>query len=98
MLPVNLQKHRKQITQIARRYGARDSAFLALTPAGDATTTSDLASARRPRSWHKSLRPGGMLYEIGQTLGIPVDILNEDSLDPEFRDRIKKDGGIRYER
>ena len=91
MLPVNLQKHRKQITQIARRYGARNIRVFGSYARGDATTTSDLDLLVDLAPGKSLFDLGGMLYEIGQALGIPVDILNEDSLDPDFRDRIKRD-------
>lgn len=91
MLPINLQSHRKLITRIARRYGARNIRVFGSYARGEATPESGLDLLVRLAPGKSLFDLGGMQYEIEQGLGIPVDILNEDGLDPLFRDRIKKD-------
>lgn len=91
MLPDQLEKHRKLITRIARRYGASNVRIFGSYARGDYTPASDLDLLVDLAPGRSLFDLGGLLFEIEQSLGISVDIVTENGLDPDFRERIQKD-------
>ncbi len=79
---------RQKIREIALRHGASNVRVFGSFARGEQTVASDLdllvtAGAETP-PWF----PGGMLADLEDLLGRPVDVVTEAGLHPLLRDRI----------
>lgn len=83
-----LQTNRRKILETAARYGASHVRVFGSVARGTADEASDidfLVSLAPDRSL---LDLGGLLYELGQILGVDVDVVTEDSLRASIRRKV----------
>jgi len=86
-----LQRHREQILALAEKRGAshvRVFGSVARGEAGDASDVDFLVEFEPQRSL---LDQGGLLADLQDLLGCPVDILSERALRPRFKERILRE-------
>ncbi|MBK9214174.1 MAG: nucleotidyltransferase family protein [Chloracidobacterium sp.] len=86
-----ISKKRAEIAQIARRHGATNIRVFGSVVRGEADGNSDfdfLVDLERGRSL---LDLGGLLMDLQQLLGRPVDVVTEKSLRPRIRERVLRE-------
>ena len=79
---------REQILQVARRHGVTRVRVFGSTARGDAGPQSDVDFlvdvGSEPTPWF----PGGLVAELEELLGRPVQVVTERGLDRLLRDRV----------
>lgn len=86
-----ISRKRTEIVRIARRHGATNIRVFGSFARGEADNTSDvdfLVDLERGRSL---LDLGGLLMDLQNLLGRPVDVVTEKSLRPRIRDRVLRE-------
>lgn len=80
--------HREQILQVARRHGVTRVRVFGSAARGDAGPKSDVdflvEVGTKPTPWF----PGGLVAELEELLGRPVQVITERGLDGLLRDRV----------
>jgi len=86
-----LQRHRQQILALAKQRGAYNVRVFGSVARGEAGDGSDVdfLMAFEPR--RSLLDQGGLLADLQDLLGCPVDILSERALRPRFKARIMRE-------
>ncbi len=82
---------RNEIVQIAKRYGASNIRVFGSVARGEADIESDidfLVDLERGRSL---LDLGGLLMDLQNLLGRPVDVVTEKGLRPRIRERVLRE-------
>ncbi len=83
-----VKSKREQILQIARRHGVTRVRVFGSTARGDAGPESDVDFlvdvGSEPTPWF----PGGLVAELEELLGRPVQVVTERGLDGLLRDRV----------
>ena len=75
-----LKEKREEILQIAQKHGARNVRVFGSATRGDATPESDLDLLVEAGEQTSPWFPAGLVEELEDILGRPVDIVTEDSL------------------
>lgn len=86
-----ISKKRTEIAEIARRHGASNIRVFGSIARGEADNSSDvdfLVDLERGRSL---LDLGGLLMDLQQLFGRPVDVVTEKSLRPRIRERVLRE-------
>ena len=86
-----LKSHREEILQVSRRHGVTRVRVFGSTARGDAGPQSDVDLlvdvGPNPTPWF----PGGLVAELEQLLGRPVQVVTERGLDLLLRDRVLRE-------
>jgi predicted nucleotidyltransferase len=83
-----LQANRRKILETAARYGASQVRVFGSVARGTADEESDIDFLVKLAPDRSLLDLGGLLYELGQILGVDVDVVTEDSLRANLRKRV----------
>jgi len=75
-----LRTRREQILEIARKHGAYDLRVFGSVARGEADEQSDLDFLVEVRPIHSSWFPAGLVADLEDLLGIPVDVVTKDGL------------------
>lgn len=84
------------IAPLAESYGAERVYLFGSYARGDMTDTSDI-DLRIDKGHIRGLALAGLLVDLENALGLPVDLLTTASLDKQFLSAIKEDEVILYE-
>jgi len=84
------------VAPLAEAYGAERVYLFGSYARGDMTDESDV-DLRIDKGNIRGLALAGLLVELEDALGLPVDLLTTSSLDARFLSAIKKDEVILYE-
>jgi len=88
----------KTVSPIAKEYQIRSLRLFGSYARGEARPDSDLDFVIDPGEKNHSLfRLGGLQADLSEAFHKKVDLLTDNSLDPKFRDSIKKDEVMIYE-
>ena len=83
-----LRQMRARIREVARRHGVTDIRVFGSVARGEDSPESDVdflvAVGGEPSSWF----PAGLVLDLGELLGRPVEVVTEQGLDVSIRDRV----------
>lgn len=85
---IELQGKRKLINRIAAKYGAKRIRVFGSVARGDTIKTSDLDLLVDLEANRSLFDLGGLQFELEKSLAIPVDLVTENSLRGDFRERV----------
>jgi predicted nucleotidyltransferase len=88
---LSINRQREGILEIAARYGATDIRVIGSVARGDATDASDLDLIVRFEPGRSLLDHGGLVMDLRELLGIRVDVIDEEALQPRFRQHVMKE-------
>lgn len=83
-----LRTKRAEILGMAAQYGAYNVRVFGSVARGEADAASDVDFLVEVESGRSLLDLGGLLMELQELLGCPVDIVTEKGLRPRIRDRV----------
>ena len=84
------------VSRLAKQYGAERIYLFGSYALGDMTDTSDI-DLRIDKGSIRGFQLGGLLLDLEDSFGIPVDLVPTSSLDQRFLDTIQKDEVLLYE-
>ena len=84
------------IVPLAKKYGAERIFLFGSYARGDMTDSSDI-DLRIDKGSIRGLALAGLLVDLEDALGIPVDLIPTTSLDPRFLESIHPDEVLLYE-
>ena len=84
------EKH-DEILRIAARHGAKNIRVFGSVARGDADAASDVDVLVDMEPGRSLLDMGGLLMDLQDVLGCPVDVVTERGLRPRIRDRVLKE-------
>ena len=96
MAAKTLPEIRKIVSRLAAQYGAQRVYLFGSYARSDMTPASDLDLRIDKGSIH-GLQLAGLLVDLEDALGVPVDLISTGSLDPGFLSAIQKDEVLLYE-
>ena len=79
---------RSEIMRIPQRHGAFNIRVFGSVARGDSDEKSDVDFLVDMESGRSLLDLGGLLFDLQDLLGIPVDVVTEKGLRPRIRERI----------
>lgn len=94
--PYTIPQLRNIVAPIAKAYGAERVYLFGSYARGDVTDTSDI-DLRIDKGKIRGLALAGLLVDLEDALGLPVDLLTTASLDERFLSAIKEDEVILYD-
>lgn len=83
-----LRTKRAEILGMAAQYGAYNVRVFGSVARGEADAASDVDFLVEVESGRSLLDLGGLLMELQELLGCPMDIVTEKGLRPRIRDRV----------
>lgn len=83
-----LQNKRASIYQIAEKYGATRIRVFGSVARGDADEKSDVDFLVNLEAGRSLFDLGGLQYELQESLALPVDVVTEDGLKGDAREKI----------
>ena len=86
-----LGERRDEILRLAQRYHAENVRVFGSVARGDATDASDVDLLVNTRPGCSLLDLGGLLEDLKELLGCPVDLVTEDGLKPRLRERVLRE-------
>jgi uncharacterized protein len=93
--PMDLQilrkQKRKQILEIAQRYGAYDVRIFGSVARGEADEASDIDILVNLEPGRSLMDLGGLLYDLPILLGTEVDVVTEKGLRPRIRQQVLRE-------
>lgn len=87
----DVRNHREAILEIARRHGARDIAVFGSVARDEATATSDVDFLVHMEVGRSLLDVGGLLMDVRDLLGVPVDVATDAGMNERIRLRARRD-------
>ena len=84
------------VSRLAKQYGAERIYLFGSYARGDSTPASDIDLSIDKGSI-RGFQLGGLLLDLEDSFGIPVDLVPTSSLDQRFLDTIQKDEVLLYE-
>lgn len=84
------------VSHLAKQYGAERIYLFGSYARGDMTSNSDI-DLRIDKGSIRGFQLGGLLLDLEDSLGVPVDLVPTSSLDQRFLDSIRKDEVLLYE-
>ena len=84
------------VVQLAKQYGAERIYLFGSYARGDMTNSSDI-DLRIDKGNIRGFQLAGLLLDLEDSLGVPVDLVPTTSLDSHFLDSIRKDEVLLYE-
>lgn len=91
-----LSEIRDVVSRLAAQYGAQRVYLFGSYARGDMTPASDI-DLRIDKGAIRGLQMAGLLVDLEDALGVPVDLISTGSLDPGFLSEIQKDEVLLYE-
>ncbi len=85
------QDKRETILQIARRHGATNVRVFGSVSRGDARADSDVDFLVDLDEGRSLFDLGGLLMDLQEFLGCPVDVVTEKGLRPRIRERVLRE-------
>ena len=86
-----IENHRTKILDLAERHGVRDVRVFGSMARGDADDASDVDLLVSLSPERTGLALGALLMDVQGLLNRRVEVVTENSLHPEIRDRILKE-------
>lgn len=86
-----LAERRAEILSLAERYRAGEVRVFGSVARGDSREDSDVDLLVKPKSGCSLFDLGGLLQDLRDLLGCPVDLVTEEGLKPRLRDRVLKE-------
>ncbi len=86
-----LVQKRSEILQIASRHGARNLRVFGSVSRGDADELSDIDFLVDLEPGRSLFDLGGLLYDLQNLLGLPVDVVTEQGLRPRIREQVLRE-------
>jgi len=86
-----LHQKRDLILQIAARHGAHNVRVFGSVARGDARPDSDIDLLVERGSTPSSWFPAGLVLDLQEVLGYPVEVVTEKGLSPLLRDRVLRE-------
>jgi predicted nucleotidyltransferase len=83
-----LQQNREQILKVAERYGAYNVRVFGSVARGEADDASDIDFLVNLEAGRSLMDLGGLLYDLQNLLGVPVDVVTEKGLRTRIRERV----------
>ena len=96
MKTYTLDEIQKIVSKLAAQYGAKRVYLFGSYARGDMTDASDI-DLRIDKGSIRGFQLGGLLLDLEDSLGVPVDLVPTSSLDRHFLDSIRKDEVLLYE-
>jgi len=85
---VSLKERRKEILQVAAKYGARNVRVFGSVARGEADALSDIDFLVEMEPGRSLLDLGGLQAELETVMGRPVDVVTEKGLKSRIRGRV----------
>lgn len=92
----SLSEIQKVVSALSEQYGAERVYLFGSYARGDMTKDSDI-DLRIDKGSIRGLELAGLLVDLEDALGVPVDLIPTTSLDPRFLQSIQKDEVLLYE-
>lgn len=86
-----LHQKREVILQIAARHGAHNVRVFGSVARGDARPDSDIDLLVEKGSMPSSWFPAGLVLDLQEVLGHPVEVVTEKGLNPNLRERVLRE-------
>lgn len=86
-----LQRRRNEILGLASRYGASNVRVFGSVARGEADARSDVDFLVEMEKGRSLLDLGGLLMDLQELLGKPVDVVTEKGLKTRIRDRVLRE-------
>jgi len=86
-----LTERRREILRLAERYHAADVRVFGSVARGEATDGSDVDLLINTKPGCSLFDLGGLLEDLKELLGCPVDLVTEDGLKPRLRERVLRE-------
>ena len=86
----------QRILPVAQKYGLKAVYLFGSYARGDMTSGSDI-DLRIDKGSIRGFQLAGLLLDLEDSLGVPVDLVPTTSLDSHFLDSIRKDEVLLYE-
>jgi predicted nucleotidyltransferase len=83
-----LRTRRQEILEIARKHGAYNLRVFGSAARGEANDQSDLDFLVEVGPVHSALFPAGLVADLEDLLGVPVDIVTEDGLHWYIKEKV----------
>ena len=96
MKTYTLSEIKTVVSRLAKQYGAERIYLFGSYARGDMTNSSDI-DLRIDKGNIRGFQLAGLLLDLEDSLGVPVDLVPTTSLDPRFLDSIRKDEVLLYE-
>ena len=96
MTPCTLDEIKRIVSPLAEQYGAQRIYLFGSCARGDMTDSSDI-DLRIDKGNIKGFQLAGLLLDLEDSLGRPVDLVPTTSLDQRFLDAIRDDEVLLYE-
>lgn len=96
MTGCSLDEIKAVVSQLAKKYGAQRVYLFGSYARGDMNASSDI-DLRIDKGNIRGLELAGLLVELEDTLGVPVDLVTSGSLDQRFLSSIQDDEVLLYE-
>ena len=95
-MKTSVDEIRAVVTQLGRQYGAKRIYLFGSCARGDTTESSDI-DLRIDKGMIRGLALAGLLVDLEDALGVPVDLITTESLDEKFLTSIQRDEVLLYE-
>ena len=96
MRAYTLHEIQEVVSRLAKQYGAKRVYLFGSYARGDMTDSSDI-DLRIDKGDIRGFQLAGLLLDLEDTLGVPVDLVRTTSLDQRFLDSIRGDEVLLYE-
>ena len=83
-----LKTRRNQILEIAQKHGARNLRVFGSVARGEGNEQSDLDFLVEVGPVHSAWFPAGLIADLEDLLGVPVDVVTEDGLHWFIKERV----------
>lgn len=83
-----LKTRRKEILELARKHGAQNLRVFGSVARGESSEQSDLDFLVEVGPVHSAWFPAGLIADLEDLLGIPVDVVTEDGLHWYIKERV----------
>ena len=93
---MGLQEIRSVVSRLGQQYGADRIYLFGSYARGDMTAASDI-DLRIDKGRIRGIEMGGLLLDLEEALGVPVDLVTTGSLSESFLASIQKDEVLLYE-
>ena len=90
-LDATLREKREEIIRIAAKHGAFDVRVFGSAARGEAGPDSDVDLLVRTGNETSSWFPAGLILDLQEVLGRPVEVVTERGLNPWIRDQVLRE-------
>ena len=87
----SVRRHRREILEMARRHGAANVRIFGSTVRGDDRPDSDIDLLVDTTEAVSSWFPAGLMLDLQELLGRPIDVVTERGLNPFVRDAVLRE-------